>query len=102
MKRPVRWSRRALNDFKAQIDYIARDNAEAALRVADHIRDTAVALGARAIGRRGRVATTHEKTVVGLPYVIAYKIMMGSRGEFILIARVIHTSRNWPRGKWPN
>ena len=38
MKRPVEWSRDALDDIKNQMAYIAAENPTAARRVADQIR----------------------------------------------------------------
>jgi toxin ParE1/3/4 len=98
--RAVEWSRDALDDVKEQVAYITADNPSAARRVADRIRDTGVALGARAIGRPGRVAGTYEKLVVGLPYIVAYSITIKSGRETISILRVIHTARDWPAEEW--
>jgi len=53
--RRVKWSRDALDDIKRQIAFIAIDNPNAALRVADRIRDTGQALGEMATGRPGRM-----------------------------------------------
>ena len=38
MRRPVEWSRDALDDLKTQIAYIAAENPAAAQRVADRLR----------------------------------------------------------------
>ncbi|WP_119391548.1 type II toxin-antitoxin system RelE/ParE family toxin [Taklimakanibacter lacteus] len=102
MKRPVQWSRAALDDLKEQIAYIAADNPAAALRVADRIRDTGTALGKMAVGRPGRMTGTYEKLVTRLPYVVAYAITMHGGSEVIPILRVIHTSRDWPANEWPD
>ena len=72
MRRPVFWSREALDDIKEQAAHIAKDNPAAARRVADRIRDTGKALGDMAIGRPGRVTGTYEKSLARLPYIIAY------------------------------
>lgn len=101
MKRPVQWSRNALDDLKAQITRIAEANPSAARQVADRIRDTGDMIGEMATGRPGRVTDTYEKLVVGLPYIIAYAITAGSNSEVISIVRVIHTSRDWPPETWP-
>lgn len=101
MTRPVRWSRAALDDLKAQIAYIAADNPRAARRIADRLRETGAALGATATGRPGRVAGIYEKSVSGLPYIIAYALMPAGGAEAIVILRVIHTARDWPSGDWP-
>ncbi len=101
MKRPVQWSRDALDDLKMQIAYIAADNPVAARRLVDRIRATGTALGDMATGRTGRVRGTYEKLVTRLPYIIAYAITKQAGHEIISILRVIHTARDWPDEKWP-
>lgn len=101
MKRPVFWSRAALDDLKAQVAYIAAENPAAAQRVADVIRVTALALSEIPTGRPGRVTNTYEKSVTRLPYIIAYAITSNPAGEAIAIVRVIHTARDWPAEQWP-
>ncbi len=101
MKRPVVWSRSALDDLKAQVAYIAAENPDAAQRVATTIKDAASALATIPTGRLGRVAGTYEKSVTRLPYIIAYAISISLTGEAIAIIRVIHAARDWPAGQWP-
>ena len=101
MKRPVIWSRSALDDLKAQVAYMATENPAAAQRVADAIRTAASALSDIPTGRPGRVTDTYEKTVTRLPYIIAYAISSSPAGEAITIVRVIHTARDWPDEQWP-
>lgn len=102
MKRPVRWSRAALDDLKQQIRHIARDDPAAARSVAGRIDAAATLLGERAVGRPGRVGGTYEKSVNGLPYVIAYCMDMAEGRETLFILRVIHTARQWRREEWPD
>lgn len=101
--RRIVWSEEAHADLLKLLARIQPDNPGAARRVADAI-DTAVrSLAERNIGRRGRVEGTFEKTVVGLPYVVAYAIEVGASGsERVAILRVIHTSRQWLPGTWPD
>lgn len=101
MRRPVFWSREALDDIKEQAAHIAKDNPAAARRVADRIRDTGKALGDVAIGRPGRVTGTYEKSLARLPYIIAYELRPIAGRESVVIVRVIHTSQNWPDEEWP-
>ena len=101
MKRPVRWSLSALEDLKQQIRPIARDDPAAARSVAGRIDAAATMLGERPVGRPGRVGGTYEKSVNGLPYVIAYSIETRDGRETVFILRVIHTARNWPAEEWP-
>jgi plasmid stabilization system protein ParE len=92
VRRPVRWSSDALADLTDQLAYIASENPSAARRVADALDCTALALGDMPTGRAGRVAGTYEKSVTGLPYVIAYALMLQGGVEAVAIVRVIHTS----------
>jgi plasmid stabilization system protein ParE len=100
--RDVFWSEAALDDTDVLIAYIAADNSTAARKVLDRIESAAEGLGRLPSGRKGRVQGTYEKSVVGLPYIIAYAIKLLPGGaEQIVILRVIHTARDWPKGRWP-
>ena len=44
---------------------------------------------------------TYEKSVAGLPYVIAYSLAENAGAEAVVILCVIHKARNWPSGEWP-
>ncbi|OYU14464.1 MAG: plasmid stabilization protein [Alphaproteobacteria bacterium PA4] len=101
MTRPLFWSRDALDDLKQQLTHIAADDPVAAQHVVDRLRAAAARLEDFATGRPGRVPGTYEKSVTGLPYVIAYAIVPHDSGEIIAILRVIHTARDWPDGAWP-
>ena len=100
MKQKVQWSQDALDDLKRQIEYIARRNPAAARHVATLIRSVGKELGSMSTGRHGRVSGTFEKSVRGLPYIIAYAISPEHGGE-ITILRVIHGARDWREGNWP-
>lgn len=101
-RREVVWSAAALDDLENSIAYIAERNATAATRVLTSISKAGDELGKAATGRRGRVADTYEKSVSGLPYIIAYAFSPQPEiGERITILRVIHTARDWPAGQWP-
>jgi plasmid stabilization system protein ParE len=102
VKRPVHWSRDALEGVKRQIAWIAADNPAAARRIADRILATAAALGDMTTGRPGRVAGSYEKRVTRLPYVIAYAVTNRTGRELVSILRVIHTARDWPADQWPD
>lgn len=97
--RHVQWSDSALDDLEKQLVHIARDNIEAARRVAERIRDTGDALGTFATGHSGRVGSTYEKSVTGLPYIIAYALSEDT--SVLTILHVIHTARNWASEDWP-
>jgi len=99
MTRRVEWAASALADLLDQIRHIAADDPDAAQRVALRIGETGAALGAFATGHQGRVPGTYEKSVVGLPYIIAYALTDDDRA--ISILRVIHSARDWREGDWP-
>jgi len=101
MTRPVQWSRAALDDIKAQIVCIARDDPAMARRIAARLSRTGDALGDALTGRPGRLAGTYEKSVSGLPYVMAYSVSLRGGRETVSILRVIHTARDWPADRWP-
>ena len=52
-----------------------------------------------ATGHPGWVSGTYEKTVAGLPYIIAYRLTDDDRAVSIL--RMIHSARDWREGTWP-
>jgi toxin ParE1/3/4 len=99
----VFWSEDALDDLESAIAFIAADNPVAASRVLARLEVAAEGLGRVASGRRGRVAGTYEKSVRGLPYIIAYALQeLPGAGERVVILRVIHGARNWPPEEWPS
>ena len=100
MKRRVEWSQDALDDLRNQVAYIFADNPDAAQRVATRIRAAGTALGDFATGHPGRFSGTYEKSVAGLPFIIAYALADGDRAVSIL--RVIHTARNWQAEDCPD
>ncbi|MEQ9434228.1 MAG: type II toxin-antitoxin system RelE/ParE family toxin [Hyphomonas sp.] len=102
MSRPVRWSIEAQTDLADQVADIARDNPAAARRLADAIDRTALGLGDMSTGRPGRVAGIYEKSVTGLPYILAYAITQAGGEEAMAIVRVIHTSRDGTAERWPD
>jgi plasmid stabilization system protein ParE len=101
VRRPVTWSREALDDIKEQVAFIALDNPAAARRVADRIRDAGKALGEMATGRLGRLTGSYEKSVARLPYIVAYKLQQIAGRESVVILHVIHAARDWPDEEWP-
>jgi plasmid stabilization system protein ParE len=102
VKRPVIWSREALDDLKQQIAFIAQDNPAAARRVTDRIRELSQGLGDMATGLPGRVTGTYEKPIGRLPYIIAYELRSTAGRQSVFILRIIHTSRDWPLEEWPS
>lgn len=101
MNASLQWSQDALEDFKKQIAYIAEHNPQAAFKVAERMDDCARKLSLRSTGRTGRVDGTLEKPVPGLPYIMVYAVSTDENCTVVTILRLIHTARDWRRGKWP-
>lgn len=102
--RRVLWSPQGLAFYERDVlDYLDTQGESAATRVRSDIERTIQVLAQRPIGRPGRISGTYEKSVVGQPYVIAYTLLRRDDGavDDILILRIVHTSRNWPPGRWP-
>jgi toxin ParE1/3/4 len=99
--RAVYWSWAALDDLKTQIAFINHENLDAARRVAAKIRQAGTQLGQHPTGRPGRVSSTYEKSISGLPYILAYELRQITDSQAVVILRVIHSARDWPTGKWP-
>lgn len=86
----VRWSPEAAADLTSITQYIQRENAAAALRVARIIYRGAAELDKFPL--RGRVNGTRELVISPLPYIVVYRI----RENFIEIAKVLHGAQRWP------
>ena len=102
MKRPVLWSRDALDDLKQQLIYVSTEDPDAARKIVARLRLTGDQLADFATGHQGRVSGTYEKSISGLPYIIAYALTTHQGREVVAILRVIHTSRNWDSERWPD
>jgi toxin ParE1/3/4 len=67
--------------------------AAQARRAADVIYETAASLQDMPNrGRKGRKSDTREMVISGLPFVIIYRVGQ----EAVEIARILHTSQQWP------
>lgn len=89
----VVWTEPAAIALESIQDHIARDDPRAAWDVALKIREATSLLSEHStLGRTGRVRGTHELVIVGLPYVVPYRV----KEKQIQILTVYHTSRKWP------
>jgi toxin ParE1/3/4 len=87
------WSPRAVRHLTDVRAYIARDNPEAAARVAVTLLTSVERLaGMPSLGRPGRVSGTRELVVPGTPYVIPYRL----RGERLEVIAAFHGRHRWP------
>ena len=89
----VRWSPQAAADFTQIIQYIRKENASAALRVARTIYARVAQLKEFSNrGRPGREEGTRELVFAPLPFVLVYRV----KDNFVEIARVLHGAQRWP------
>ena len=88
----VKWTKTALTNLIAIVEYIEKDNAVRAKSFALEIQaKTNSLVGLPGMGRPGRVIGTRE-LVIHPNYIIPYRM----RGEVIEILRVQHVARRWP------
>ena len=87
------WSPRAIEHLAHLRAYLARDNPNAANRIARTLLDAVERLAELPnLGRPGRVAGTRELVVPGTPYVIPYRL----RGDRLEVIGVFHGRQKWP------
>jgi len=90
----VRWLKAARRNLDAALEYIAREDPEAAIRIYACIRERVAALALQPnMGRPGRVFGTRELVIERYPYLVPYRIHENE----VQILRVFHTSRKPPQ-----
>ena len=99
--REIVWSDEARREYLGALRYLAPRNPVAALRLRDLIDSAVTDLAERPGGRRGRIDGTFEKIIPKFPYIVAYALRATKAGGRIVILGVIHTSRDWMEGRWP-
>lgn len=89
----VVWTVTAKEDLRGQLEYIARDDPEAARAMAVRIKASCGALGQFSrVGREGMVKGTRELVIPGSPYVCVYRVVQGR----VEILRLLHARMMWP------
>jgi toxin ParE1/3/4 len=89
----VTWSPRARRARGAAVDYIARDNLQAALNQLDAVQQQVRILADHPeIGRPGRVAGTRELVISRTPFILVYRI----DEDAVRILHFLHGARQWP------
>lgn len=93
MSKKIRWLRLALADLDELMVYIAKDNPEAATKVAGKIWETTRMLSNHpAMGKPGRLPGTREMVVTGTSYIVPYRVVANE----VQILRILHGARKWP------
>jgi addiction module RelE/StbE family toxin len=93
VKWTVRWTRRASRRLERIGTRIEADNPAAAARMVSAIARAVQRLDrAPGRGRPGRLRGTRELVVVGMPYIVAYRV----HANDIEILTVQHGAQRWP------
>jgi toxin ParE1/3/4 len=91
----VRWTDPAADNWEQAFEYIAQDNLNAALAIAEKILDLTEMLEVHPhAGRPGRVAGTRELVVSDSPFILAYGV--DTKEEVVWIYAIYHGRRRWP------
>jgi addiction module RelE/StbE family toxin len=89
----LQWTLKAVGDLREAGRYIAEDNAPAAEKMAERVREAVEFLREHPnMGRPGRVPHTRELVFSGTPFIAVYWV----RGNAVQVLRVLHHSRKWP------
>lgn len=90
----VNFTPQARDDLTAIRDWIAEDDPRVADNVIARIVQTTMMFGQfPLLGREGLVAGTREFSVVGLPYVIIYRVASQTDVD---VLTVVHARRKYP------
>ena len=88
------WLKTALRTRFEQLDYVAADNVQAAIRLDEEIeRQVDLLADHPLMGREGRVKGTHELVIGRTPFIAIYRV----KGKRIEILRILHGAQRWPQ-----
>ena len=103
MMRRIVWADTARAEFQGLLDYVNERNPQGVATIIRNVGQAVELLADRPHGRQGRVTGTYEKSVSGIPYVIAYELDdTAPAASVLVILRIIHTARNWQPESWPD
>ncbi len=92
----IKWLKKALNELDSEMEYLAKQDIDIAIKVYTCVRETVNTLkNFPNKGRKGEVLGTRELIMPNYSYLIPYRI----KNKSIEILRFFHTSRKPPR-KW--
>ncbi len=90
----LRWTSAAADDLENIANYLFDKTPQNAARLIRDIYDAPSVLKSFPNrGRAGKKEGTRELLMPSLPYVIIYQV----RGDTVHIARILHSSQEWPR-----
>lgn len=91
----VVWTPSASSNLEDIADFIARENASAAVRITRRIVASTAQLAAHPYrGKPGRVTDTREFVIARTIYIVAYRVRRGR----VEVLAVRHGAREWPEG----
>lgn len=92
----VKWLRQALRNLDEEVEFLARENPDAAIAMVTTLQTSVDLLSQQpGLGRPGRLPGTRELVIAHFPYVVPYRVRDGA----LEVLRVFHTSRKPPM-KW--
>lgn len=90
----IAWLKTALRTRFEQLNYIAADNVQAAIRLDEEIeRQVDLLTEHPLMDREGRVKGTRELVIGRSPFIAVYRI----KGKRIEILRILHGAQRWPQ-----
>lgn len=90
----IAWLKTALRTRFEQLNYIAADDVQAAIRLDEEIeRQVDLLTEHPLMGREGRVKGTRELVIGRSPFIAVYRI----KGKRIEILRILHGAQRWPQ-----
>jgi toxin ParE1/3/4 len=101
MRRRLVWSLDARADIHNLVEFLAESDADFADKVIGEIHGVAEALAEYDTGRPGRMLGTREKSLQGRRLIISFRVERHGAEESVVILHVVHSARNWQKGRWP-
>jgi len=94
----IKWLRKALQNLDQEVEYIAKDDPQAARRIVQNIYESVSLLSENpSLGHVGRLPDTRELIIANTRYIVPYRVR--PRLQRIEILRVFHASCQLPE-RW--
>jgi toxin ParE1/3/4 len=89
----LEWLPEAARSFTDAVQWIARDDPQAAIAVGDAIVEAVERLARfPRMARLGRIAGTRELPVAGTPFLVVSRV----EPDAVVVLRVLHGAQRWP------